>query len=192
MKPVREMTEAELAAFVGQHLRERGIRVVLSGGMCVTIYARNAYVSGDLDFVPEVFVDRRKVSAALLEIGFEHHGRLFKHPESPVWVDIRTPPLAVGREPVKQICELVFPTGTLRLISPTDCAKDRLANYYYFNDRQCLEQARLVVEHCDVDLAEAERWSAQEGQEARFAQVKESLLEAERHRKQRSAARQTE
>ena len=35
MKAIGDMTEAELAAFVQQHLAAQGIRVVLSGGTCV-------------------------------------------------------------------------------------------------------------------------------------------------------------
>ena len=31
----------------------------------------------------------------------------------------------------------------LKLLSPTDCVKDRLAAYYHWNDRQSLEQAIL-------------------------------------------------
>ena len=188
MKPVQEMTEAELAAFVGQHLGDRGIRVVLSGGTCVTIYARRAYVSGDFDFVAEAaFVDRPRITAALAEIGFQEHGRFFKHPDSTLLVDMRPSPLAIGREPVKEVRELSFCTGLLRLLSPTDCTKDRLAGYYYYNDSQCLDQARLVIEHSDVDLAEVERWSISEGEQARFQEIKASLFESERNRLQRKS-----
>jgi hypothetical protein len=101
MKTAGEMTEAELAAFVEQHLAARNIRVVLSGGMCVTIYARGAYVSGDLDLVLETYAKPRQVAAALAELGFEPHGRVFKHPDSALWLDIRSAPLAVGSEPVR-------------------------------------------------------------------------------------------
>jgi hypothetical protein len=178
VKAIREMTEAELAALVQDHLATRGIRVVLSGGTCVTIYARGAYVSGDLDLVLETYARPQRVSAALAELGFERRGRVFKHPDSSLWLDIRSAPLAVGSEPVREIRELRFSTGVLRIISPTDCVKDRLAAYYYHNDRQCLEQACLVVASSEVDLAEVERWSIHEGQEAGFAPVKQRLLQA--------------
>jgi hypothetical protein len=36
MKPVEEMTQGELAAFVQSHLRAREISVVLSGGAAVS------------------------------------------------------------------------------------------------------------------------------------------------------------
>ena len=178
MKAIGDMTEAELAAFVQQHLAAQGIRVVLSGGTCVTIYARGAYVSGDLDLVLETYARPQLVAAALAELGFEPHGRVFKHRDSALWVDIRSAPLAVGSEPVREVRELPVSTGTLRIISPTDCVKDRLAAYYYHNDRQCMEQALLVAKSSDVDLAEVERWSTHEGQETRFAELKERLRSA--------------
>jgi hypothetical protein len=43
--------------------------------------------------------------------------------------------------------ELVTSTGILRIISATDCVKDRLAWYYHDNDKECLEQAVLVAEN---------------------------------------------
>jgi hypothetical protein len=182
MKAIAEMTAAELAAFVQQHLASRGIRVVLSGGTCVTIYSRGAYVSGDLDLVLEAYARPRQLASALGELGFEPHGRVFGHHDSPLSVDILSAPLAVGREPVREIIELPCSTGVLRIISPTDCVKDRLAAYYYHNDRQCMEQALLVTQSSDVDLAEVERWSMAEGQEARFAEVKERLSSAAKRR----------
>jgi hypothetical protein len=185
MKAIAVMSEAELAAYVQQHLLKRGIRVVLSGGTCVTIFSKSAYVSGDLDLVAEVYARPKEVAAALAEIGFERQGRVYKHPESGLLVDIMSPPLAVGGEPVKQVWELQLPTGTLRMLSPTDCVKDRLANYYYFNDRQGLEQACLVVAFVEVDLAEVGRWSVQEGQEAKFADIRQRLCEAESARRHR-------
>jgi len=178
MKPVQDMTEAELAAFVSEHLRKHGIRVVLCGGACVTIYGGNAYVSGDLDLVSETFASGRDVEEALGEIGFVRAARVFRHPCCSLAVDIRPPPLAVGQEPVREIEEMRLSTGTLRLVSPTDCVKDRLAGYYYHGDRQCLEQARLVAAHSDrVDLAEVERWSRKEGQGGKFSAIKSLLQE---------------
>lgn len=183
MKSIHQMTEAELAAYVACHLEHHGIRVVLSGGTCVTIYARNRYVSGDLDLVPETSVKPQKVEAALSEIGFRRQDRVFGHPESAILVDIRVPPLAVGNEPVKQITEMPLSTGVLRLLSPTDCVKDRLAAYYYHNDLQCLEQACLVVECSDVDLAEVKRWSVHEGEQAKFSQVRCRLAASAKKRR---------
>jgi hypothetical protein len=70
----------------------------------------------------------------------------------------------------------------LKLLSPTDCVKDRLAAYYYWNDRQSLEQAILVCADNSIDMKEVERWSRNEGMTAQFdifkRQLKERLSEA--------------
>lgn len=47
--------------------------------------------------------------------------------------------------------------------------KDRLAAYYHWKDRECLEQALLVSNSSEVDFTEIERWSRNEGCEADFA-----------------------
>jgi hypothetical protein len=52
---------------------------------------------------------------------------LFLHPKSEELVEFPPGPFAMGKEPVKQIVEIEFSTGTFRIISPNDCVKDRLA-----------------------------------------------------------------
>ena len=47
MKPIKEMSLGELAAFIDSNLRKKGIDVVLSGGACVAIYSDHRYVSKD-------------------------------------------------------------------------------------------------------------------------------------------------
>lgn len=72
-------------------------------------------------------------------------------------------PLSVGEELVKAIDEFDLPTGTLRVISATDCVKDRLCAFYFWNDQQGLAQAVLVSISQRVDLKEIKRWSKGEG-----------------------------
>ncbi len=69
------------------------------------------------------------------DIGFVEKTRYFVHPDSEYVVEFPPGPLTVGMEPVKEIVELRFSTGTLKIISATDCVKDRLAAYYHWNDR---------------------------------------------------------
>ncbi len=76
---------------------------------------------------------------------------------------------------MKQIDEIATATGIVRIISPTDCVKDRLTWYYHGNDTQCLQQAILVANAYAVDLSEIERWSKAEGKHNAFIQIKEKL-----------------
>lgn len=68
-----------------------------------------------------------------------------------------------------------FPTGTLRIISPTESVKDRLAAWYHWKDRQSLNQARLVAHEHDIDIEEVRQWSLREGMELEFKAIKELL-----------------
>jgi len=175
VNPIAGMNVGELAAYVASHLRKRDIDVVLSGGSCVSIYSRGEYVSADLDFIEMRFATRRKLTEAMLEIGFAERDRYYRHPESELLVEFPAGPLAVGKEPVKQIDELEYPTGTLRIISPTDCVKDRLSAYYHWKDRQSLEQAVLVARSQPIDIKEVKRWSASEGMSDEYRRIASKL-----------------
>jgi len=171
MKRVSKMSVGELAAYISSHLRGLGIDVVLSGGSCVSIYSSGKYVSEDLDFIDTRFATPREIREAMSAIGFMPENRYFKHPEVDLLVEFPSGPLAVGKEPVGVISEIEFSTGVLRILSPTDCVKDRLAAYYHWNDLQSLEQAVLVTRANDIDMKEVERWSKGEGMSDAFARI---------------------
>ena len=84
---------------------------------------------------------------------------------------------SLGRrgEPVLAVEELQLETGTLRLLSPTDCVKDRLAAFNHWNDRQCLQQAVWVTEERQVDGDDLERWSQQEGAMEKLAGLRKKF-----------------
>ena len=84
-------------------------------------------------------------------------------------------PLGVGQEPVKQINRIETPTGVLRIISPTDCVKDRLTWYYHDGDMECLRQAVLVAGYNSIDIQEIRRWSCVEGMHEKFDLIKDQL-----------------
>ena len=175
MKHIKNMTQAEVAAYVQSHLQEKGITVILSGGATVSVYTLNKYVSADVDLVNVNFADRKKIKAAMEEIGFHEEDRHFTHPHSNHIVEFPPGPLAVGDEMVKDINKIKLATGILRLISPTDCVKDRLSWYYHLNDRQCLYQAIQVAQKHDIDLNEIQRWSEGEGKLNEFKKIKKEL-----------------
>lgn len=131
MKHISRMTQGEVSALVQSHLSKRGIEVILSGGTAVAIYSSNAYVSKDVDLVNMYSARGGAIKAATEEMGFREEGRYFKHPGSEVFVEFPPVPLAVGPEPVRTVDEITLATGTLKIISPTDCAKDRMASYYH-------------------------------------------------------------
>lgn len=172
---IEEMSLKELALYVSHHLRKHGIEVVLTGGACVTTYTENKYISYDLDFVPLLYTKRSEIREAMEEIGFVEEGRHFRNPKTPFFVEFLAPPPALGEEPVKEIAEIRSGDLLLRLLSPTDCVKDRLAAYYHWKDKQALDQAILVCRDQAADLKEVERWSENEGMGDKFREFMRML-----------------
>jgi hypothetical protein len=175
MKGIRAMSQAELAAYIQSLLRKEGIEVVLSGGSAVAFYSSDKYVSNDLDLINAGFAKRSELRSVMLRLGFEENGRYFTNPETRFLVEFPDGPLSVGEEPVKEVREFRLATGILRVVSPTDCVKDRLCAFYFWNDQQGLVQAVLVTESQNVDLKEIQRWSKVESKEREYEIFKERL-----------------
>jgi len=165
---IKGATLKELAFIISDYLGKNGVEVVLSGGACVSLYTQNKYMSYDLDFVLISSEAHKKTRDLLITIGFIENGRYFRHPDTEYFLDFLPSPLSVGEEPVKEINKIKRGKRILSLLSPTDCIKDRLAAYFYWDDRQSLEQAILVLKDQPADLAEVERWSKKEGNEDKF------------------------
>jgi len=174
---IKNLPLKDLAIFISDYLRKNDIDTVLSGGACVSIYTDNKYISYDLDFVLTSSDDQKKVKEVLTEIGFYEENRYFKHKDTEYFLDFVSPPPSVGEEPVKEISEIKKGNRTLRLLSETDCVKDRLAAYYHWGDRQALEQAILVCRDNLVDFKEVERWSRNEGMIDKYKIFKELVEE---------------
>jgi len=101
------MSRADLGAFVQEHLRSKGIDMVLSGGACVSIYSQNKYPSMDLDMIHTSLATpkRKLIRDSMSELGFVEDGRHFRHPDTDLFVEFPAGPPSVGEEPVKEIHE---------------------------------------------------------------------------------------
>ena len=172
MKPVREMDQAEIAAYVQSELRKANIFVVLSGGAAVGIYSKGDYVSKDIDLVNARFAKWEKIDQVMKSLGFQSVGRHYEHPESEHIMEFPPGPLTLGDDPVITTAQLSYETGILEVLTPTDCVKDRLAHYYHWGDNQCLHQAILVAQNYDIDIKEIELWSEEEGHLETFGRIK--------------------
>jgi hypothetical protein len=133
------LTTEELAAVICDVLERRGLTAVLTGGACVMIYAEGRYVSRDLDFVLAPPALLGEVESVLAGLGFRAEGRVYIHPELDMAVDVGNRwPLAVGQEVLKPPPRRRVSGYHLRMLSATNCVKDRLAAFYYWNDQQVL------------------------------------------------------
>ncbi len=148
------------------------------GGAVVSIYTNGAYQSGDLDFVKlDLFTG--KLEEAMSEIGFKKHGRHYIHPECKhLLVEFPGgPPLAVGEDNSIVPAELIVEGEIIKIYSPTDCVKDRLASYIHFKAPECLDQAILVARIHPVKLKEIRLWCKKEGSEKSFEDLIKGLKE---------------
>ncbi len=177
MKSVADMSIEELAGLVCETLENAGITTTLTGGACVAIWSCGSYVSRDLDFIEEGPVPRRQVKSVLAKIGFKEKDRYFVHPETEFFVEFPTGPLTVGDERVHTVATRETGVGRLRLLSPTDCVKDRLAAFFYWNDTMALEQALLVAKEQPIDVADLRRWANLEGQIDKLTVFEEALAQ---------------
>lgn len=132
----------------------------------MSIYSHNRYQSSDLDFA--TYEELKPIEKALAKLGFKRIGRQFSHDQCPYLIDFVNPPISVGHEAIHQFSTLNTSIGSLQLLSPTDCVKDRLASFFHWNDEQALEQALMVAEDHPIDLKDLKRWAKGEGFEKKL------------------------
>ncbi|MFS8563177.1 MAG: hypothetical protein LVR00_02120 [Rhabdochlamydiaceae bacterium] len=163
----------KLACFVCQTLKNHGVDAVLVGGACVSIYSENRYQSMDVDFV--TYIELKPIEKILGKYGFKRLGRCFTHKECPYVIDFVNPPVTIGQEAIHQFNTLTSSSGTLQLLSPTDCVKDRLASFFYWDDKQALDQAFLVAQEHSIDIKNLKCWAKAEGHSDKLNQFLDKL-----------------
>lgn len=154
--------EEDLWKFVASHLITENIDTVLVGGAVVSIYTDGAYESGDLDLIlTKLFVTN--LTSAMKKIGFIKKGRHFIHPECHhLFIEFPKGPLEIGDD-FSIIPDKVNVEGKIiKILSPTDCVKDRLATYIHFKDRVGIEQALMVARKHPVKFESIKKWCEQE------------------------------
>lgn len=168
VKITMQTTREQLVAIIVEKLGAAGISAVLVGGAVVSIYTENKYESRDLDFVSSG--EHSSIEALMIELGFKPQGREFVHPQTKFTVEFPPGPIAIGNEvPIVPEGELKVGKVKIQLLSPTQSVMDRLAWFYHANDRQCLDQALMIVRaQKKIDLKRVEKWSEKEGELEKF------------------------
>lgn len=166
---LRTCTEEELWKYVGFYLSNAGIESVLVGGAVVAVYSKGAYRSGDLDFVAGAGT-RPKIQSVLESLGFQSvRSRHFEHPDCPhLIIEFPPGPLSIGDDYQVKPAEVKVEGRVLKIFSPTDCIRDRLASFIHFSARECLDQAVLVAKNQPFDLETVRKWCASEGAKDAF------------------------
>ncbi|NGX49879.1 MAG: hypothetical protein K940chlam5_01484 [Candidatus Anoxychlamydiales bacterium] len=158
----KKVTPKSLAAIIRKKLQEYNIESILVGGACVAIYTKNKYQSYDLDYV--IYEEISKLEKPLKELGFKKEGNFFKNKKCIYFIEFVSSPVAIGDQLIKKFQTLKTSFGSIKLLTPTDCVKDRLAAYYYWDDKQSLEQAILVACSQKINLINIKNWSTKEKQ----------------------------
>jgi len=154
--------ENELWNYIAYHLKQKGIDTILVGGAVVSIYSKGAYQSGDIDLVMVESV--KEIEPILNELGFKKENRHFEHPECPhLFVEFVSPPAAIGDDYNIIPDEVKIGNMMLKILSPTDCIRDRLASYLFFDARECMDQAVLVANAQKFSHEKVKNWCANEG-----------------------------
>lgn len=162
-------SEKELWQYVATHLKKNGIDTILVGGAVVSIYSDGIYKSGDLDFVlTSMFV--KNLPEIMQEIGFtKKAGRYYVHPECKrLYIEFPSSFLEIGNENNITPDEVESEGVKVKILSPTDCVKDRLASFIHFKARECLDQAVLVAKKHPVKIDGIKKWCKNEGAESAF------------------------
>ncbi|WP_044557483.1 hypothetical protein [Halobacteriovorax marinus] len=159
----KNCSEEELWLYVGKHLAIHGFEAVLVGGAVVSIYTEGAYESGDLDFIIQN-LSKDRLPEVMKKIGFLKKGKNYIHPDCKhLFIEFPPGPLSIGEDSSIKEIEREVHGSRIKILSPTDCIKDRLSSYIYFKARECFDQAILVAKAQKFNKSALRRWCEGEG-----------------------------
>ncbi len=64
-----------------------------------------------------------------------------------MFIEFPTGPLGIGEDYNITPNEKVVEGTKIKILSPTDCVKDRLASYIHWDAKECLDQAVMVAKN---------------------------------------------
>ena len=158
-------TLEDVAFEVCTALAKHDVTAVLTGGSAATIYAPDHYQSrlmrtSCFSFGPE---EMPVVADALAEIGFHYVNGMFEHSDTDFTVEFPPGPLAIGIDLITEFATLTRPPQLLYILTATDCVRNRLASFFYWQDYSALETAAAVafVQSTTLDLNKISDWARQ-------------------------------
>lgn len=167
-------------------LARAGLRAVLTGGGCATIYSGGEYQSDDLDLILQSTPTQKSLDRAMALAGFQREVDRYTHPKSRFFVEFVRGPLSIGRDVQITPVELEIGDARIAALSPTDSCRDRLAAFYFWNDRQSLDAAVAIAKKQRVDRESIRKWSVAEGASSGFEEFERKL---DQHGRRRPASR---
>ncbi len=186
MTRARTPPSERIAWLVGSTLERAGIRAVLTGGACAGIHSRGRYTSLDVDFILPAATEQSALDEAMKGVGFRRIRDGYLHRGSEIPVEFPLGPLAIGSD--IKIAPILLKRGPrrLRLLSPTDSCRDRLAAFYHWNDRQSLTVAVEIALANRVLMTRIREWSTVERAGDRFEEFRAAVLSRRATRRARA------
>ena len=169
-------TEEQMWKYVSTHLSKNGLDTLLVGGAVVAIYTEGAYHSGDLDFVLLSYLND-KLPKLMSDIGFSvSQSRHFSHPKCKhLFIEFVSGPPGIGEDTAIKPAEIQSEGQTIKIFSPTDCIRDRLASYVHFRALECLDQAVMVAQRHPFNRSKVKKWCESEGAPEAFREFERLL-----------------
>jgi hypothetical protein len=164
-----------VAAAVSGVLAEAGIRAVLTGGGCASLYSGGLYQSADLDFILQPATRQEQLDEAMAQAGFFRRHAQYFHDRSPYYVEFPRGPLSVGDDDRIEPVELKIRSIRVLALSATDACRDRLEAYLHWRDQQSLKTAVWIALKNVVDLAKIKSWCKEEGSPEAFAEFSRAI-----------------
>jgi hypothetical protein len=168
----------ELAAIVADHLKQRGITVVLVGGLAVEIYSENLYLTKDIDLIDISYQEPAVLSQAMAEIGFSKQGRVYVNETTEICVEFPSAPLSIGEQLITETTVFESNAGEIPILFAKDVIKDRLAAYFHWQDKPSLVQAVAVMIKHPIAVDELKSFCQNESKEGEFNLIQQLLHSA--------------
>ena len=99
------------------------------------------YTSMDIDFAVTSGIDRRGITCALHELGFQPHGRVFVHPDTVYSLDFVADRPYLEQHPIYEFAEISTASGTVRILHLQDAIADLIAAFLHWSDSESLDVA---------------------------------------------------
>ncbi|MFH0799016.1 MAG: hypothetical protein V2A66_02400 [Pseudomonadota bacterium] len=165
----------EVAASVSACLTETGHDPILTGSACAAIYGGKSIKPQSIEFVIKDYaVDA--VNVAMEKLGFvARSDHSFIKKDCPFEIVLVPAPVVAGDDVVSIFDAVRTAAGSIRLLNPTDCVRQRLSAFYRWGDREALLEALRVSRRHKVDMDLIRRWSDWEWAADGFEEFTKSL-----------------
>jgi hypothetical protein len=170
----KQSSLVDVAFVVCTALDRTGVIAVLTGGSAAVFYSAEV-MSRDIDFIVTLAATDARPHQALHDLGFRVTNGYYAHPDSPFTVEFPPGPLMVGSDAITKHATIENQRGKLHVLRRTDCVRDRLAAFYFWNDRSSLRSAVRVAESGAIDFSTVQAWSERENNREKYLEFRAAL-----------------